>query len=80
MPVADCVAAAVQQATAAGQGWLLIGCEENCDTAGWWALASARLPALPSRAVELPYRMGRADASARYRFHWQAPAASKPSS
>ncbi|HOV19016.1 ArnT family glycosyltransferase [Ottowia sp.] len=81
MPVADCVAAAVQQAKAAGQGWLLIGCEENCEgSAGWWALASARLPALPSRAVELPYGMGRADASARYRFHWQAPAAPKPSS
>ena len=31
-------------------------------------------------SVELPYRMGRADALARYRFHWQAPAAPKPSS
>jgi 4-amino-4-deoxy-L-arabinose transferase-like glycosyltransferase len=71
--VTDCVAAHVERARAAGQGWLLISRADRLEP-GWWSLASRALPASPPvQAIELPFRMAREDmAPAHYDYRWQA--------
>ncbi|HMT64456.1 MAG TPA: glycosyl transferase, partial [Ottowia sp.] len=71
-----CVAGHVARARAAGQGWLLVSRADRLEP-GWWAQATARLPApAPVRAIELPFRMVRAGtAPAHYQYLWQPPQA-----
>lgn len=67
-----CVAGHVARARAAGQGWLLVSRADRLEP-GWWAQATARLPApAPVRVIELPFHMVRAGMPpARYEYRWQ---------
>jgi hypothetical protein len=72
--VAGCVAAGVQQAARAGQGWLLIADTGHTEP-DWWRRALVLLPdsdALPRANVRIPFLMARPDhAPASYDFVWQ---------
>jgi 4-amino-4-deoxy-L-arabinose transferase-like glycosyltransferase len=71
--VTSCVAANVQQAKRAGQGWLLIARADR-DQSTWWRQALTRVPGsdtLPRGSLRLPYRMVRRDHPlASYHFIW----------
>ena len=81
--VADCVAANVQMAERAGQGWLLISFDGRAES-GWWEQALARIPggdALPRERLSLPFLMVRHDQPpARYDFVWHPAAAAASAS
>ena len=79
--VAGCVAANVQQAERAGQGWLLISFDAKTEPDWWgWALAPLSANGAPPRAsLRLAYRMTRPDhAPARYDFIWRPAPAPMP--
>ena len=72
-PVPACVAAGIENARRAGQGWLLVS-HDSRAAPGWWEQAAATAAGPSARSIELPFTMMRPGTEpARYRYDWHPP-------